>query len=75
MIKELDVVVLQRDLPQQRLQAGDVGTIVAVYETGQAFEVEFSTLTGRTVSVVTLQADAIRLVAPTDMTHVRAAVA
>jgi hypothetical protein len=74
-IRELDVVVLQQDLPSEGLQAGDVGTVVMAYEDGAGFEVEFTTLTGRTVSVVTLEPAAIRLVGPTDMPHVRAAVA
>ena len=75
MIRELDVVVLRQDLPAAALQAGDVGTVVMVYDGGRAFEVEFTTLTGNTVSVVTLAAEAIRPVEPTDVTHVRAAVA
>jgi len=75
MIRELDIVVLQQELPSEGLEVGDVGTVVLVHDAGKAFEVEFTTLTGRTVSVVTLPADAIRQVQPTDMTHVRAAVA
>lgn len=75
MIGELDIVVLRHDLPAEGLQAGDVGTVVMSYDDGKAFEVEFATLTGRTVSVLTLEADAIRAIEPTDMTHVRAAVA
>jgi hypothetical protein len=75
MIKELDTVVLTEDLPAEGLQAGDVGCVVMVYEGGKGFEVEFTTLTGRTVSVVTLKPNAIRPVEPTDITHVRAALA
>ena len=75
MIRELEVVVLRADLPAESLEAGDVGTVVAVYDGGRAFEVEFTTLTGDTVSVVTLDRDAIRQVEPTDVTHVRKAVA
>lgn len=73
MISELDVVVLQQDLPSEGLEVGDVGTVVLVYDEGRAFEVEFTTLTGRTVSVVTLDASAVRQVQPSDITHVRAA--
>lgn len=75
MIRELDVVVLRTDLPSEGLEAGDVGTVVMVYEGGNSFEVEFTTLTGDTVSVVTLEREAIRLIEPTDVTHVRKAVA
>jgi len=71
MIGELDVVVLKSDLPAEGLEAGDVGTVVLAHHGGGAFEVEFATLTGETVSVVTLAADAVRAVEPTDISHVR----
>lgn len=71
MIGELDIVVLKNDLPAEGLEAGDVGTVVLSHDGGNAFEVEFSTLTGETVSVVTLPADAVRPVEPTDISHVR----
>jgi Domain of unknown function (DUF4926) len=35
-IDELDLVVLKRDLPTERLAAGDVGTVVLVHQQGQA---------------------------------------
>ncbi len=72
MISELDIVVLRKDLPDAGLQAGDVGTVVMSYDDGKAFEVEFATLTGRTISVLTLEAGAVRSVEPTDVSHVRA---
>ncbi len=34
MIKEHDVVVLTQDLPDVRLRAGDVGTVVHVHQGG-----------------------------------------
>jgi hypothetical protein len=74
-IKELDTVILMEDLLAEGLRAGDVGCVVMIYENGEGFEVEFSTLAGDTVSVVTLSPKAIRAVEPTDMAHVRAAVA
>ena len=72
---ELDIVVLKQDLPEEGLQAGDVGCVVMVYEDGKAYEVEFTTLTGKTVSVVTVPASAIRPAEATDVAHARAAVA
>jgi hypothetical protein len=75
MIKELDIVVLKEDLPAEGLKAGDVGCIVMVYEDGKGFEVEFTTLIGKTISVVTVPPGAIRPVEPTDITHARAALA
>lgn len=44
MIKEHDRVVLTVPVSTERLEAGDVGTVVHVYRDGQAYEVEFLTL-------------------------------
>jgi ATP-dependent exoDNAse (exonuclease V) alpha subunit len=71
MIKEHDRVVLLKDIPEQGLKAGDVGTVVHVYRHGEAFEVEFMTLDGRTVAIVTLPALHVRTVSSMDITHVR----
>ena len=49
MIEELDRVVLTHDLPGKKLKAGDVGTVVMIYKGGEAFEVEFMTLSGETL--------------------------
>jgi Domain of unknown function (DUF4926) len=70
-MKELEVVVLTKDLPNESLKAGDVGTIVLVHNGGAGFEVEFTTLTGDTLTVVTLPADTIRDVIPGEIAHVR----
>ena len=48
MITEHDRVVLTAPVPKERLEVGDVGTVVHVYPDGKAFEVEFTTLDGRT---------------------------
>lgn len=56
-LKELDLVTLQRALPESGLLAGDVGTIVLVHAEGQAYEVEFVAEDGRTIAVETLLAD------------------
>jgi hypothetical protein len=53
MIKEHDRVVLTAPVPADHLEVGDVGTVVHVYPDGKAFEVEFMTLDGQTVTVVT----------------------
>ncbi len=60
MIEELDRVVLMHDLLGKKLKAGDVGTVVMVYKGGEAFEVEFMTLSGDTFAIETLWADEIR---------------
>jgi hypothetical protein len=40
--------------------AGDAGTVVHVHRGGEGYEVEFVTLAGRTVGVLTLPRSAIR---------------
>ncbi len=60
MIEELDRVVLTHDLPGRKLKAGDVGTVVMVYKGGEAFEVEFMTLSGETFALETLRAEEVR---------------
>ncbi|MBP0111199.1 MULTISPECIES: DUF4926 domain-containing protein [Bradyrhizobium] len=72
MINELDLVVLKRDVPSERLTAGDVGTVVLVHQEGEAFEVEFTTLSGDTVAVVTLDASDVRPVGAREIVHARA---
>jgi hypothetical protein len=51
--KLLDTVVLNRDLPQHGLRAGDLGAVVEVYEP-DGLEVEFVTASGKTQALVTL---------------------
>ena len=55
-MKALDLVILAEDLPERGLGEGDVGTVVFVHDGGTAYEVEFVTLDGETVGVITLQA-------------------
>jgi Domain of unknown function (DUF4926) len=71
MIKELDPVVLTADLPEHRLRAGDVGYVVLVHAGGAGYEVEFVTLAGETVSVITVPADAVRPVRAQKIAHAR----
>jgi hypothetical protein len=69
--KEHQRVVLTTDLPSERLTAGDVGTVVHVYQDGSAFEVEFSTLTGETVAIISLEKTQLRAVDYREVTHAR----
>lgn len=71
MIKEHERVVLTTPLPGERLEAGDVGTVVHVYKDGEAYEVEFVTLDGHTAAVVTLETAQVRPVGRRDITHTR----
>jgi hypothetical protein len=71
MIKEHDRVVLAADVTSEGLVAGDVGTVVHVYRDGQAYEVEFFTLDGKTAAVLTLEAPQVRPVGKREITHAR----
>lgn len=71
MIKEHDCVVLTKDLPDENLVAGDVGTVVHIHKDGAAYEVEFVTLAGDTVAVATVAASDLRPVGKRDISHVR----
>ena len=73
MIAELDIVVLTKSLPEHGLEKGDVGTVVHVFRQGEAYEVEFLTLKGETVALVTLKASNVRSIGKKDLLHVREA--
>jgi hypothetical protein len=70
-IKEHDCVVLTKNLPEESLEAGDVGTVVHIHKGGAAYEVEFVTLAGKTVAVATVEASDLRPVGKRDISHVR----
>jgi hypothetical protein len=71
MIKELDDIVLRDELPEQGLTEGDVGTVVLIHSGGAGYEVEFTSLDGETIAVVTLRADQVRAVGHREISHVR----
>lgn len=71
MIKELDTVVLKRDLSEHGLERGDVGTVVHRYITGKAMEVEFVTGEGQTVAVLTLDTEDVRPMRSKEVLHAR----
>lgn len=71
MIEELDDVVLTSDLKSHGLTRGDIGTIVLVHQGGKGYEVEFTTLDGETVAIVTLMANQVRPCRPREIAHVR----
>ena len=70
-INEHDRVVLTADLPGGQLQTGDVGTVVHIHKGGAAYEVEFTTLDGRTLTVATVDSKKLRPVSRRDVAHVR----
>ena len=71
MICGLDTVIPLKDRPLEGLVKGDVGSVVFIHEGGKAFEVEFTTLAGDPLGVLTLAEDEIRPVSARDMPHVR----
>jgi len=71
MIKEHDWVVLTKNVPEEGLETGDVGTVVHIHKHATAYEVEFMTLTGQTVAVVTLLAGDVRPLSRRDLAHAR----
>ena len=68
--KELDTVVLNRELPEQGLRRGDLGAVVQVYSP-EGLEVEFVTASGRTQALVTLDVRDVRPVSDEDLLSVR----
>lgn len=68
--RELDTVVLVRDLPESGLRAGDLGAVVQVYG-AEALEVEFVTASGRTQALLTLPLSDVRAVRDDDLLAVR----
>ena len=71
MVKELDVVVLTRDIEEHGLERGDVGTVVHCYHDKIAFEVEFITGEGNTAAVLTLTNTDIRPMGKGEILHAR----
>jgi len=70
MIDELDTVALTVDLAGHGLSRGDLGTVVLVHGEG-GYEVEFVTLDGETLAVVSLTRDQVRPVGPREIAHAR----
>jgi hypothetical protein len=71
-LQPLECVALTHDIPEYGLKAGDLGTIVEMYEP-DGLEVEFVTAAGQTQALVSLRAPELRKVGPGDMIAVRSA--
>ncbi|MGI8672517.1 MAG: DUF4926 domain-containing protein [Luteitalea sp.] len=71
MAREYDRIVLTESVPAEGLVVGDVGMVVYVYPDGKAYEVEFTTLAGTTVAVVTVESTAVRPVTEHEIAHAR----
>ena len=51
---ELDVVKLTHKIEESGLKKGAVGTVVSIYNDGEAYEVEFIKHNGETIALLTL---------------------
>lgn len=71
MITEHSLVVLDCDPPDEKLNRGDVGTVVHVYKDGKAYEVEFVDGGGSTVALITVESGDIRRIEPGEVLHAR----
>jgi hypothetical protein len=68
--QELDVVVLDRDLPGHGLRKGDLGTVVQLYGS-DGLELEFVRASGRTEACLTLAVADVRPIGDGDLFAVR----
>ena len=66
----LDTVALTHDIPSAGLRRGDLGAVVEVHVSG-AMEVEFVAASGRTLGLLTLEAQDVRQVGDRDLIAVR----
>ena len=71
MLKELDTVVLTEDLAQHGLKRGDVGTVVLRHD-DVGYEVEFVSLKGETLAVVSLTSRQVRPLGEREIAQARA---
>lgn len=71
MFSELDTVVLTHNIEKYGLKEGDMGAVVHVYNNGESVEVEFVTVNGETIAVLTLESSDIRSLANDEILHVR----
>jgi len=71
MIAELDRVILITDISEYSLEQSDIGTVVLVHQDGKGYEVEFVTLDGETVAIISLFAAQVRPISSREIAHMR----
>ena len=59
-MKELERVALTEDLPAHGLKIGDIGMILHIYGDHKGYEVEFVTLSGELIALVSVYPSQIR---------------
>lgn len=62
MFRQLDMVILKKDLPLHHLYRGATGTIVTVHANSAGYEVEFNSSNGKPTIVLSLNSSAIRAI-------------
>jgi hypothetical protein len=70
-MQELERVALVEDLPEYSLKAGDIGMVMHVYRDQQGYEVEFVTLDGSLIGLVSLYPEQIRSLAGDEVASAR----
>jgi hypothetical protein len=68
--RELETVVLERDIPERGLRKGDLGAVVELYDP-DGLEVEFVRASGKTQALVELKTTDVRSVRDEDLVSVR----
>jgi hypothetical protein len=68
----METVVLNRDLPEHGLRAGDIGAVVELYGSN-GVEVEFVRASGETKALVTLRPTDLHSISKSDILTVRSA--
>ncbi len=68
----LETVIVTVNIPDKQVLAGDVGTIVEIYQEPQlAYEVECVNADGSTRALITLAPEQVRRLAPADVLTTR----
>lgn len=60
MINEHEQVVLTDDLPEYHLRAGDIATVILIHNQGEGYGLEFISVEGETIAVVSVYASQVR---------------
>lgn len=71
MIREHSTVVVTQSMPQIGVETGDIGVVVHVHAGAAAYEVEFLSVLGRSLSVQTVLATQVRLAGHRDVPQAR----
>lgn len=71
-MQELERVALTQDLPEHGLKTGDIGMIVHVYGDYKGYEIEFVTLNGELLALVSVYPSQIRQLENNEIASARA---